>query len=117
MNISFIFLVTLGNYTTPISPYQVALSNRYEALEAEKQSKDGEGEDPSRPEILPGSERPTPHIETTGRRKKRWVLVVGDYTIGGTEDPICRRDPPLREACCLPGARVKDVTRSLPSLV
>ncbi|KAK4831654.1 hypothetical protein QYF61_018621 [Mycteria americana] len=35
----------------------------------------------------------------------------------GTEGPICRADPPLREFCCLPGARVKDVTRVLPSLV
>ncbi|KAK4816911.1 LOW QUALITY PROTEIN: hypothetical protein QYF61_024921 [Mycteria americana] len=35
----------------------------------------------------------------------------------GTEGPLCRTDPPLREVCCLPGAPVKDVTRIRPSLV
>ena len=54
---------------------------------------------------------------TTGRRKKRRVLVGGDSTIGGTEGPIQRGDPPLREVCCIPGAQVKEVTRRIPSLV
>ena len=54
---------------------------------------------------------------TTSRRNKRQVLVVRDSTIVETDGPICRRDPPLREACCLPGTWVKDITRRLLSLV
>ena len=54
---------------------------------------------------------------TTSTRKTRQVIVVGDSLLRGTEGPICRTDPPLWEACCLPGARVKDITRKLPSLV
>ena len=72
---------------------------------------DGEGYNPLPPDILLGLERPTPSIVTTDRRKKRRVLVVGDSTINKTEGAIYRRDPPLREVCCLPGARIKDITR------
>ena len=43
--------------------------------------------------------------------------VIGDSLLKGTEGTICRRDPLLREACCLPGAWVKDVKRKLPTLV
>ena len=72
---------------------------------------------PSTPEVLPTSERPTPYITTTSTRKKKWVMVVGDYLLRETDGPICQTDPPLREVCCLPGAQVKDITRKLPSLV
>jgi len=58
-----------------------------------------------------------PCITTTSTRKKRWVIVVGDTLLKGTEGSICQTDPPLREVCCLPGARVKGITRKLPSLV
>lgn len=35
----------------------------------------------------------------------------------GTEGPIYRLDPLLREVCCIPEAHVKDVKRKLPTLV
>ncbi|KAK4810734.1 hypothetical protein QYF61_007708 [Mycteria americana] len=43
--------------------------------------------------------------------------VVVTQDMKGTEGPICRLDPLLREVCCLPGAWVKDVKRKLPTLV
>ena len=43
--------------------------------------------------------------------------MVGDSLLRGTEGPICRPDPVRREVCCLPGARVRDITRKLPKLV
>lgn len=42
---------------------------------------------------------------------------MGDSTTGGTEGPIFRRDPPLRDVCHFPGAQVKDITKRLTSLV
>jgi len=59
----------------------------------------------------------TPYITTTSTRKKRRVIVVGDSLLKGTEGPICRTDPSHWEVCCLPGARVRHITRKLPSLV
>ena len=88
--------------------------SRYEALGVEGQSMD---DGPSTPEVLPRSERPTRCILSTSTRKKRQVIVVGDCLLRGTEGPICRTDPPLREVCCLPGTRVKDMTKKLRSLV
>ena len=35
----------------------------------------------------------------------------------GNRGSICRADPPLREVCCLPRARVKDIARKLSRLV
>ena len=49
--------------------------------------------------------------------KKRRVIVIGDSLLKGAEGPICRPDPLHREVCCLPGVRVKDVRKKLPSLV
>ncbi|KAK4825626.1 hypothetical protein QYF61_001306 [Mycteria americana] len=96
---------------------QVPLHNRYEALEVEGQSMEDGDDGPSIPEVSPRSERQTFHINITSARKRRQVIVVGDSLLRGNEGPICRTDPPLREVCCLPGARVKDITRILPSLV
>ncbi|KAK4811185.1 hypothetical protein QYF61_019816 [Mycteria americana] len=91
--------------------------HRYEALEVESQSMEDGDDSLSTPEVLPRSEERTSHINTTSTRKRRWVIVVGDSLLKGTEGLICQTDPPLREVCCLPGARVKDITRILPSLV
>jgi len=54
---------------------------------------------------------------TASVKKKRWVIVIGDSLLRGTEGPICRPDPSHREVCCLPGARVRDVARKLLGLV
>jgi len=42
---------------------------------------------------------------------------VGDSLLRGTEGSICKLDPSHWEVCCLPGARVSDITRKLPKLV
>ncbi|KAK4826058.1 hypothetical protein QYF61_004173 [Mycteria americana] len=89
----------------------------YEALEVEGQSMEDGDDSLSTPEVSPRSEERTSRINTTSTRKRRQVIVVGDSLLRGTEGPICWTDSPLREACCLPGARVKDITRVLPSLV
>lgn len=102
----------------PTSPYsQVPLYNRFEGLDVEGQSMDDVDDGPPTPEVLPRSERPTPCITTNSMRKKRRVIVVGDSLLRGTEGPICRTEPPLREVCYLPGAWVKDIARKPPSLV
>ena len=83
----------------------------------ESQPMDDVYDSPSMLEVLPRSERPTSCTTTTSMRKKRWVIVVGDALLRGTEGPICWTDPPFREVCCLPGVLVKDVARKLPSQV
>jgi len=50
-------------------------------------------------------------------RKKRWVIVVPNSLLRGTECPICQTEPPVMEPCCLPEAQVKDIARKLPGLV
>ena len=60
--------------------------------------------------------RSAPRLKTASSRKER-VIVVGDSLLRGTEDPICRPDPTHREVCCLPGARIRDIFRKLPSLI
>lgn len=35
----------------------------------------------------------------------------------GNRGPVCQLNPLLHEACCLPGPKVKDVMRKLPTLV
>jgi len=92
------------------------LYNRYEALGLECLS---EGDNrPLRLDLLtkPNQEKPSPYIKTTSLKKK-WVLVVGDSSLQGTECPVCQVDPFLREICCLPWAWVRDVTRKPTSLV
>jgi len=68
---------------------------------------------PSTSEVLPRSERSMLCIMTTST--KRWAIVVGDCLLRRTVDP--QTDLPLREACCMPGAWVKDITRKLPRLI
>ncbi|KAK4817905.1 hypothetical protein QYF61_002388 [Mycteria americana] len=99
------------------STLMVPLHNRYEDLEVADQSMEDGDNSLSTPEVSPRSEERTSRINTTSTRKRRRVTVVGDSVLKGTEGTICRMDPPLREVCCLPGARVKDVTRVLPSLL
>ena len=45
------------------------------------------------------------------------MIVVGDSLLRGTEGPICWPDPTCRKVCCLPGARVRDISRKLPGLI
>lgn len=43
--------------------------------------------------------------------------MTGDSPPRGTEAPVCRPDNLSGEVCCLPGARICDITRRLPSWV
>ena len=61
--------------------------------------------------------RSAPRLKTASSKKERRVIVVGDSLLRGTEGPICRPDPTRREVCCLPGARVRDISRKLPGLI
>ncbi|XP_074975977.1 uncharacterized protein LOC142069262 [Caretta caretta] len=54
---------------------------------------------------------------TTAPKRRRWVVVVGDSLLRGTESSICRPDRENREVCCLPGAKICDVTERLPRLI
>jgi len=42
---------------------------------------------------------------------------VGDSLLRGTEVTFCQPDREAREVCCLPGAKVRDVAKSVPLLV
>ncbi|CAM5137314.1 unnamed protein product, partial [Natator depressus] len=54
---------------------------------------------------------------TTTPKRRRRVVVVGDSLLRGTESSICRPDQENREVCCLPGAKIHDVTERLPRLI
>jgi len=43
--------------------------------------------------------------------------MVGDSLLSGTEAPICQPDREAHEVCCLPRAKVRDVTERMPQLV
>jgi len=42
---------------------------------------------------------------------------MSDSLLRGTEAPICRPNTEARKVCCLPGAKVRDVTERVPQLV
>nr|XP_048718317.1 uncharacterized protein LOC125641845 [Caretta caretta] len=54
---------------------------------------------------------------TTAPKRRRRVVVVGDSLLRGTESSICCPNRENREVCCLPGARIHDVTERLPRLI
>lgn len=95
------------------STIQVPLYNGYEALDVKSPSVGDNRplrlDKPTKPNLG----KPSCNIKAASS-KKRWVLVVDDSSLQGTE---CWAEPLHREAGCLSGAWVKDVTRKLPSLV
>lgn len=96
-----------------ITPYHLA--NRYSTLEGELDNNGDDGS--SLLGVSPKSSQTTLSIKTASAKKKRWVIVIGDSLLKGTEGMICRPNPLHREVCCYPGAWVKDVRKELPSLV
>ena len=99
------------------SPSQLPLRNRYGALELEDQVNEDQGVGEALSREVPRLSRAAPRILTASEKRKRRVIVVGHSLLKGTEGPICRPDPSHREVCCLPGARVKDITGELLGLV
>lgn len=91
------------------------LHNRFEALDLEEEV--GEEVVPSLPTRSHRKRRLTSQLKTASDKKERRVIVIGNSLLKGTEGPICRVDPHLREVCSLPGARIKDIARELPRLV
>lgn len=94
---------------------QVPLRNRFEALELEGGT--SESMETGAPMRLPQVKRSPRSLKTASTRKDRRVIVVGDSLLQGTEGPICRPDPTRREVCCLPGARVRDISKKISRLI
>ncbi|TRZ06778.1 hypothetical protein HGM15179_020329 [Zosterops borbonicus] len=104
-----------GNSSQPPSLTELPLQNTYEALDPEGQLDDiKENYLSGEPPNYTLSVR---QMTTSSIKKKRRVVLVGDSLLRGTEGPICRPDPSHREVCCLPGARVWDITERLPRLI
>ena len=99
------------------SPSQLPLRNRNGALELEDRVNEDQGVGEALCREVPRLSWAAPCILTASEKRKRRVIVVGDSLLRGTEGPICSPDPCHREVCCLPGARLKDITGELPGLV
>ncbi|KAK4806860.1 hypothetical protein QYF61_012581, partial [Mycteria americana] len=95
--------------------------NRYEALGMVDKEHNEMEEEESVQVLSPRSDQPTPRIKScikTSAKKKQWqIMVIGDSLLRGKEASICKLDPLFMEVYCLPGARSRDVTRQLKSLV
>ena len=98
------------SYTSSTNITALELLSEEEKEEGNKTNKE-EDQGPPRP----GHSRPG--IKTSSKKNPRRVIAVGDSILRRVEGPICRPDPLHREVCCLPGARVKDLTAKLPALV
>ena len=48
---------------------------------------------------------------------KRQVVVVGDSIIRGIDSILCKPDQESRMVCCLPGARVRDISDRLERIL
>uniref|UniRef100_A0A8C3HUE0 SGNH hydrolase-type esterase domain-containing protein n=1 Tax=Chrysemys picta bellii TaxID=8478 RepID=A0A8C3HUE0_CHRPI len=53
----------------------------------------------------------------TAPKRRRRMVVVGDSLLRGTESSICHPNRENREVCCLPGARIHNVTERLLRLI
>ena len=99
----------------PTTLPQVPLSNRFEMLEIEGDMS-GEARE-NLPRKEPRLRHSPPCLETASVREGRREIVVRDSLLWGMEGSICRPNPTCREVCCLPGTRVRDISRKLPSLI
>ena len=94
---------------------QLPLSNRFQMLKIEGKVSGKVMGELSKKE--PKVRWSPPCLETASVRKEGRVIMVGNSLLSGMEVPACRVDPSCGEACCLPGAQVRDITRKLPKLV
>lgn len=71
--------------------------------------------------LPPRSDQATPRskcsIKAFAMKKQQWMTAVGDSLLKGTEVPVCRSGPVLREVCCLPRVWIRNATNKLTSLV
>lgn len=90
------------------SPVGVPLSNKYAPLDA------GEGDDlqgGSDGVQVSGTE--SVPVAQKGRGERKRALVIGDSIVRGTDRRFCGRSVDSRLVCCLPGARVSDVSERI----
>lgn len=90
----------------PPLPSQVPLQNKYDALELEGQANDS-GDAGLSGELTKTSQS-TRWITTTGAKKERKVIVVGNSIMRGTEGSVSQLDLSHREIFCFPGAQVRE---------
>ncbi|XP_059499497.1 uncharacterized protein LOC132207556 [Stegostoma tigrinum] len=91
--------------TVQRSPVGIPLSNKYTILDT------AGGDDlpeESHSSQFSGTEPDT--VTKKGRGQNRKVLVVGDSIVRGIDRRFCGQDRDSRKVCCLPGARVRDVS-------
>jgi len=87
------------------SPVVVPLSDRYTPLDA------GEGDDlPGESDGVQVSGTESVPVAQKGRGKRSRALVIGDSIVRGIDRRFCGRKRDSRLVCCLPGARVSDVS-------
>ena len=88
-------------------PQPLNLCNRFEVLAT---SVDGKN-DCEKDEKTAGSTRVQGAAAT--EKSKRNVVVIGDSVVKGIDTVLCDQDKEYRRLCCLPGARVQDVSSGL----
>ncbi|XP_073171140.1 uncharacterized protein [Lepidochelys kempii] len=112
-----------GNVHVPAT--QIQVSNRFRVLSTGTNAEGGpddtsEGREQKETPPVGRHEMHCPRVGgsmTTAPKRRRRVVVVGDSLLRGTESSICRPDQENREVCCLPGAKIRDVTERLPRLI
>ncbi|XP_059810226.1 uncharacterized protein LOC132383348 [Hypanus sabinus] len=93
------------------TPGDVPLVNRFTFLEAVRTEDTASlrGGQVCEPKIGAEAE---PRSQTSGR-----AVVVGDSIVRGTERGFCSNRRGLRMVCCLPGARIQDITDRLQGIL
>ena len=87
------------------SPVAVPLQNRYSVLDAVAEEDSTEVNQGV--QVLGGE----PVLDAqVGKGRKSRVLVIGDSMVKGTDRRFCGKERDSRLVCCLPGARVNDVS-------
>ncbi|XP_075208143.1 uncharacterized protein LOC142313042 [Anomaloglossus baeobatrachus] len=96
----------------------IPLRNQYQALPDEKDDPPHQDKTLLTKNILESTQSPLGwRKKNVVEKKKRRVVVMGDSLLRGTEAAICRPDMTSREMCCLPGAKIKDVSDRISELL
>ena len=94
------------------TPAAIPINNRYTVLDTV------DGDDP------PGTSCSGPASGTVvepstrkGRRDENRALVLGDSIVRGADRRFCGADRESRMVCCLPGARVRDISNGVQAIL
>lgn len=91
------------------TPVTVPLRNRYIVLDTVEEADLTEQDHSERDSgILPSA---------AIKRARRNAVVIGDSIVRGTDKRFCEPDKDTRMVCCLPGARVRDVSDRVQSIL